>query len=384
MYDVILLGSGLANGLIALYLHKKKIKFLLIEKNQSLNKSQTWSFHKTDVTSDQYKFLEPMITKVWPSYLVSFPNYKKEINLTYCSITAQSFFEHLQNTLNPEDIITNAEVSFVDSNSVTLKDQTKLKANVIIDGRGLNKNECGPCGYQKFLGIDFEFPHGHGLLSPIIMDATVQQTDGYRFIYVLPWDHQRVLVEDTYYSNKKDIHTEQLRNEVTLYATRNIGEKFRIIREEMAALPIPLTDKMFNGWANDGMISTVGMRAGFFHPTTGYSLPQAVHIAETVSRLTEFNSSKVNQTLRDEMYNWKKNCSYFIFLNRMLFGAAQPTERVKIFERFYRFSDKFISRFYSGHLSKVDCAKLLIGRPPVKISKAIKSLISNEWMDRFQ
>ena len=58
----------------------------------------------------------------------------------------------------------------------------------------------------------------------------------------------------------------------------------------------------------------------------------------------------------------------------MIFHAAAPHERYRIFERFYRLSEPLIARFYSGDLTMLDKARILTGRPPVPIGAALRSL----------
>ena len=58
-------------------------------------------------------------------------------------------------------------------------------------------------------------------------------------------------------------------------------------------------------------------------------------------------------------------------LNRMLFRAAKPEQRYKVLQRFYGFSEGLIQRFYFEHLSKWDKLRILVGKPPVPIHKAL-------------
>ena len=62
-------------------------------------------------------------------------------------------------------------------------------------------------------------------------------------------------------------------------------------------------------------------------------------------------------------------------LSTMLFGAASPKRRYKVLERFYLLPPGLIERFYAGRSSWADRARILIGRPPVRIGAALASLI---------
>ena len=73
-------------------------------------------------------------------------------------------------------------------------------------------------GYQTFLGQEVRLAAPHGLTAPIIMDASVAQQGGYRFVYVLPFGPDRVLIEDTHYVDTALWEPERLRANIAAYA----------------------------------------------------------------------------------------------------------------------------------------------------------------------
>ena len=66
---------------------------------------------------------------------------------------------------------------------------------------------------------------------------------------------------------------------------------------------------------------------------------------------------------------------FFRMLNRMLFRAAAPAERHRIFAHFYRLDEDRIARFYAGEPTWGDKLRILSGKPPVSVGAAIKALI---------
>jgi lycopene beta-cyclase len=63
--------------------------------------------------------------------------------------------------------------------------------------------------------------------------------------------------------------------------------------------------------------------------------------------------------------------SYYRLLNRMLFRAAEPGQRYRVLERFYRLPQPLIERFYAGRASLTDKLRILAGKPPVPIRRAL-------------
>ena len=101
--------------------------------------------------------------------------------------------------LRPDQYRLGAPIAAVDAAGVTLAGGER------IDGAGDRRARAGrfaalDLGWQKFVGREYRLAAPHGLERPIVMDATVDQTDGYRFVYCLPFAEDRMLIEDTYYS----------------------------------------------------------------------------------------------------------------------------------------------------------------------------------------
>ena len=58
----------------------------------------------------------------------------------------------------------------------------------------------------------------------------------------------------------------------------------------------------------------------------------------------------------------------------MLYQAAAPAERYRVLQRFYRLPEPLIQRFYAGRLTMADQARLLVGKPPVPLGRALGCL----------
>ena len=61
------------------------------------------------------------------------------------------------------------------------------RASTVIDARGAGDLDALDLGWQKFVGREVRLAAPHGLDRPIVMDACVDQPDGYRFVYCLPF-----------------------------------------------------------------------------------------------------------------------------------------------------------------------------------------------------
>jgi len=257
-------------------------------------------------------------------------------------------------------LLLESRVEIAEGNAVQLCDGRVLRAEVVLDGRGLGSSDLPVVhrgGYQKFLGLELELDDVSSSAVPVLMDARVAQTDGYRFVYVLPFSKTRVLVEDTYYSLAPELDRERARSRVLEFAESRGYRVSSVIREEHGVLPIPTHSTSAPSSAG----IPVGMRAGWFHPTTGYSLPTAARFAE---RCAQCSAADLPQIAREFSRKHEQQAGFARFLNRLLFRAFAPSDRRHVMERFYGLPEDVIARFYAMQSTALDRAQILFGRPP--------------------
>lgn len=364
MPDVIFLGAGLANLLLAeRILERYPTKELLIlDENPTLPKEKTWSFHSSDMDPYAWHWLEPLFSQSWDGYDIAFPRYQRSFqNSKYASIRTADLLEKLK----CKNLIRwNTKILSTHSQGV-VTEQGPISGNVVVDGRG--KLSPQPCGYQKFYGLNVKLKRPHGLVRPLLMDVRVPQTDGFRFVYVLPWNATDLLIEDTYYSDSSNLNEKLLETEIFSYAEKQGWKIEEVISKEAAALPIPYFSSGASPFSS-------GVQGGFFHPTTGYSLPYAIEMA--------FHWDPFSKNAEEEWKLFekkrKKSHPFYFTLNRMLFLAAQPERRFEVFQRFYRLSEPLIQRFYAGKSSGVDQVRILVGKPPVALVPAMKAVFHTQ------
>ena len=197
--DIAILGGGLSGCLIALALNRQRpdVEVRIFESGHVLGGNHVWSFFDTDIAPDHRELIEPLITESWQDYDVHFPEHSRTLHAVYNSITSEQLDEVMRAALSPAAIVTNAAVTAATSTSVTLNSGETVKAGGVIDTRGPGNLDTLSCGWQKFMGQMLHLSAPHGLERPIVMDAAVDQVDGYRFVYCLPFGPDNVFVEDT-------------------------------------------------------------------------------------------------------------------------------------------------------------------------------------------
>ena len=352
-------GGGLAGCLVALALARLRpeMPFLLVERGESFGGNHIWSFFDTDVAPEHRWLVDPIVAMSWDGYDVRFPRRRRTLPTRYHSARSERLDAHVRERLRPDQYRLGGTVP---------------EAEIDLDARGPGALEALDLGWQKFLGRECRLESPHGLVRPIVMDACVDQSDGYRFVYCLPFAEDRLLIEDTYYSTDPALDQAALGARIEAYAAAQGWRVADIVAEETGVLPVAMGGDFgaFRGECDTR--ARIGLRGGFFHPTTGYSLPDAVRIAILIAEQEDFTD--LPNILGGEAERLWHERSFYRLLNRMLFRAAAPAERYKVLEHFYRLPAAAIERFYAGRSTLADKARLLSGRPPVRLGRALKAL----------
>ena len=374
-FDIVLVGGGLANGLIALRLAQLRpdISVAIVEGGNRIGGNHIWSSFDDDLSPEQRAWTEPLIAHRWQEYSVRFPKRGRTLRAGYRTATSGLLADAVERALPAGHIFTDMKAVALDANSVTLEDQRVLAAKAVIDGRGLGIEQPLDLRWQKFVGLELELENDHGLAGPIVMDATVAQLDGYRFVYTLPFGPRRVLVEDTYFSDAADLSSDTVRDRVLDYARVQGWRVASIRRQEAGVLPMALGGEAADLWAAAPHgVTLSGLASGLFHPATGYSFPDAVRTADIIAALDVLDGPSIYAAQRQHSEGAWRERGFYRYLNTMMFLGAKPAERYRVIERFYGLNPALVRRFYAGQSTPFDKVRTLVGKPPIPITKAAR------------
>ncbi len=395
--DIAIIGGGLSGGLIALALarHRPELAVRLVEAGPELGGNHRWSWFASDLSAAGTALMAHFRKAEWDDgYHVRFPAYRRHLGTAYRSLASEDFAACVRRELADDTILTEREVVSLEADGVTLADGTRITARAVIDCRGFTSTSRLEGGWQVFMGRHLRTPQPHGVAHPVIMDAAVDQlapygTDGnagapvadpgaYRFVYVLPLGAHDLFIEDTYYADKPELDRSLLSARIDEYQ-QQMGWSGEPVGFETGVLPV-ITGGDFRAYQRDQHtdgVALAGARGGFVHPLTSYTLPIAVNVALAVAEDADLSGEQLAAKLEMRARQHWSAMGYYRFLGSMLFGAARPAERYKVFERFYRLSPALIERFYAGRSSAAQKLRVLVGKPPVPVGRAIGALLSS-------
>lgn len=366
-FDYLLVGGGLGNALIALALFDARpgLRVGLVEQRGSLGGNHVWCFHAGDVDSAARPFVSRLVSARWPRYEVRFPELARTLEEPYAAVRSERLNQVVQEAFigrTGSRLFLDARAVRVTDRSVTLETGQELHARTVIESRGPEALNTGPrAGYQKFLGLELKLRRPAPIDHPLLMDALVPQRDGFRFLYALPFAPDRVLLEDTYFSDSPELDRERLEAEILGYAEKNGFHIDYVAREETGVLPLPTRLPKLDNPAPNGPL-VAGYQGAWFHPVTGYSFPVAARLASAIAQAdpAALRAQVWPMLVREQ----RSQLRFCLLLNQLFFTAFAPGERRNVIERFYRLPPDAVRRFYAMTLTHADRARILCGRPP--------------------
>ena len=377
--DLAIVGGGLAGGLTALAVQRARpaLSVALIEAADCFGGNHRWSWFEGDLGTAAQALLDCFPQARWSGgYSVRFPGVERRLAADYRSLSSRDFDAHLRRALAQSTIRTGCRVAALDASGVTLDNGLRIAARAVIDCRDFVPSAHLTGGWQVFAGQHIRTHRPHGLANPIIMDADLEQHDAYRFVYSLPLRADEVFVEDTYYADAPTLDRQALTERIAAYAAAR-GWQGDVIAREAGVLPVVTGG---DAAAHRTMFATPGValagaRGLFSHPLTSYTLPFAAENALAIAAALPAEGPALAALLdRRAAAHWRRMRVYRD-LGRMLFLAAEPNARWRVFARFYGLGEGLVERFYAGRSTPLDKLRVVSGKPPVPFWRGVSALL---------
>ena len=378
-FDIAIAGGGLAGGLIALAAHRAhpRLSLALVEAGESFGGNHRWSWFEGDLGTEAAALLACFEQTRWSGgHDVRFRGFARHLSANYRSLASRDFDAGLRRLLPGQALLTGCRVGALEAGGVTFENGERIAARAVIDCRDFAPTPHLTGGWQVFVGHHVRTHTAHGLTRPLIMDADLAQHGAYRFVYSLPLSETEVFVEDTYYTRDPVLDRAALAGRVGDYCAAR-GWSGDLVEEEAGVLPV-LTGG--NAAAHRAAlappgVALAGARGLFTHPLTSYTLPFAAENALAIARAAGLPGPQLAALLDARAAAHWRATRFYRDLGRMLFQAAEPDERWRIFDRFYRLPEPLIERFYAGRSTLFDKLRVLAGKPPVPIHRGLAALL---------
>lgn len=280
-FDYAIIGTGCAGYQLALrmagedFFNGKRI--LLIEPDEKKENDRTWSYWEQGTGRWDH-----ILWKSWSSAEVHADGFDGAFPLDpyrYKSIRSSDFYRYAKEKLKASGRFTflmDSVDSAVDSEGVvrlSTRGGQSIEAGLVFDSRIDPAFYDEQPGYSKvwqhFLGWEVEADRD--LFDPdsfTLMDFRLRYKDTCSFMYILPEDRRRALVEFTFFSPdlvERSVYHQMLEEYLVKYfpdvVFRKTGEEFGII---------PMSDYPFHKHGSQRIIK-IGTAGSWAKPATGYS-----------------------------------------------------------------------------------------------------------------
>lgn len=284
-YGFVILGAGCAGLSLCYYLLQRGVTepILLLDHKATFDDDRTWCFWDVEDTPFSHLAIEN-----WRSWSVTADN--RTITQTseshpYLCLAAGDFHEYVLKRISAHPNVTlrlgeSAEgYEERGGRALVRTSGNSYAARVVLDGRGLapgspafGELRGSSCWVpQQFLGMRLRTTRP--VFDPevcTLMDFSVSQSQGLRFMYTLPFGEREALVENVYLADV-DVSAKEHRAEISAYLLDRYGispHEYRVDGEERGY--IPMTDYHFPRRTGEHSYS-IGMLGGETRPSTGYT-----------------------------------------------------------------------------------------------------------------
>ena len=284
--DIILVGFGLSNTLLALSLLIKgcKKKILIIEKSLNVDENKIWCFWDNDIIPN---YIKEIVDHQWSGWNVSYKEktkyQKAKKNNQYLGIKSKTFFDFAKNYFHRHE---NINIIY-DTNIENIIEEGEL-IKVQCEDQIFSTRYCFDSRYKKpkekelsqdFFGLWVETDQGifDQNIAGLMLDLQFQ--NGISFDYLLPVSKNKFLIEFTRFT-KDEFDLEDLESQAYDSIKKHLKHhSFKVVGKEYGSLPL----NPFKRKKSLGNIKYSGITSGNIRGSTGYSFLINCRWAESMS-----------------------------------------------------------------------------------------------------
>lgn len=278
--DLVIAGAGCAGLSLAMHLDRLgagDLEMLLLDPRQSHTDDRIWCYWGLV----DHPF-EAAVRKTWHRWKIataSGETVRGSPQLPYRCLPAGAFYDIALDRLSGRPNVRVcpgvAVEGFRDAGSsvVARTSDGEVRCRLAFDSRPRRRAEPPRAGHvdwvQHFVGL--EVCTDGPVFDPevvTLMDFRIARGDDIRFMYVLPFDRRRALVEDTFFGGARRPVTEHL-DSIAAYLTDRLGaSSWTEVRREVGAIPMSTVPAAV---PESDRVTDIGTRAGLARPSTGYA-----------------------------------------------------------------------------------------------------------------
>ena len=221
--------------------------------------------------TDWMKPFEKIIEKKWHNWTIGDKNINvthNSVNKPYCVISFKKWKKFCLETKNKLDVKNKKVVEYLPIQNyfkIITSDNKEYYAEKIFDSRSV-KEKKGEL-LQHFFGVNITVPDNTFNENKLTLMYFTKENNILHFIYVLPFSHNKALVESTVFS-KEVFRISWYRKKIDDYLKLNNIIITKEMSTEKGVIPMFFSEEKKSPYSN---IFNIGIRGGACKPSTGYA-----------------------------------------------------------------------------------------------------------------
>ena len=358
IYKAAIIGLG-ASGLAVnkIIYGESSDKVIAFENKDINNRDNFFGFWLTE----WMKPFERIIEKKWNKWSIETPHSKVNHPSNakpYCVISFKKWKKYCLETKNKLDIVNKQVIEYLPINNyfkIITADKEEYYAEKIYDSRSTREKK-GEL-IQHFLGINITVADNTFNDEKLTLMHFTQENNLLHFIYILPFSHNKALVESTVFSKEAfddSWYIEKIKNYLML---KNIT-KFEEQSMEKGIIPMFFAEEKKS---NNSNIFNIGIRGGACKPSTGYAFSFSI---KQIQILKESNKNYV------EVHKFLERKMDKIFINFLKKNNENGNSFIKLASNLN--GDEFLS-FMMGESNLLTKFKIIKSMPKIAFIKEMFS-----------
>ncbi len=241
--------------------------------------------------TDWMRPFENIIEKKWFNWTIGNKNTEvthTSLDRPYCVISFRTWKKFCLETKNKLEIKNKKVVRYFPEKNyfkIITSDKKEYYAQKIYDSRSL-KEKKGEL-LQHFFGINITVADNTFNKKKLTLMHFTKEDNVLHFIYILPFNHNKALVESTVFS-KEVFHNSWYREKINDYLKKNNITEYNELSSEKGVIPMFFAEEKRSANSN---IFNIGIRGGACKPSTGYAFS---FLIKQIQLLKNSNKNYVN------------------------------------------------------------------------------------------
>jgi len=352
-------GGGLAACLAALAMARLRpdVPLLIVEEAATFGGDGFLNFADAELGQDGAELVGPLAVERWPGFYVAFPGFSRKLKAEWAGFAAADLHRAMTETLQPRQYRLGTRVVAVREDALVLDGGEEIRAQGAIDARGQASLSTLDLIYEARLERDYRLRAPHRVDRPVLIDATVDQAGGLRFMQCVPLSEDRLVVADVCLSERAQ-PDEAAGPRIDAYLAARGWKKKSPGPAVARTRPLPIGGDFAAFWRLGGArVAKLGLRGGFVNPFTGRTIADAVRTALLLADQRDFGGAALHDAVEAEAKQlWRKREPHRALARAI--AEAAPEDRRDVAARLYGLDPGLVARLQADQLGLIDRMRL--------------------------